>query len=161
VFANFVPATGEAVRGYLTQFADNANKATAIGVAVLLVSTLMLMLSIEDAFNRIWRVPKSRPAGMRFVMYWTVLTLGPLLLIVALVLSSYVLALPFVDSAEAQYSIRAHVLGWLPFLIEWGAMAAAYRLIPNRGVLWRDAAIGSLLAALMFEAAKRTFAWYV
>jgi len=161
VFANFVPATGEAVRAYLTQFADNATKATAVGVIALIASTLMLMLSVEDAFNRIWRVPTNRPAGMRFVMYWTVLSLGPLLLIAALVLSTYLFALPLFDSAEARYSLKTRLLGFLPFLIEWVGLTAAYRLIPNRTVPLRDALIGALIAAAALEAAKRGFAWYV
>ncbi len=161
IFENFVPATGEAVRGYLTQFADNANKATALGIIVLIVSTLTLMLSIEDAFNRIWRVPTNRPVGIRFVMYWTVLSLGPALLIVALALSTYLLALPLFGDAEALQPLRSGLLNSLPFLIEWIALIAAYRLIPNRSVATRDAAVGALVAALLFEAAKRGFSWYV
>lgn len=161
VFANFVPAAGDVVREYLGQFADNASKATAVGIAVLLFSALMLMLNVEDAFNRIWRVAKSRAAGARFVLYWTVLTLGPLLLIVALVLSSQLFALPLFDVADSEFSIKAHLLSWLPVLIEWVALAAAYVLIPNRSVRLRDAAIGALVATVLFELAKRAFAAYV
>ncbi len=161
IFENFVPATGEAVRGYLTQFADNANKATALGVIVLIVSTLMLMLSIEDAFNRIWRVPKSRPVGMRFVVYWSVLSLGPALIVVALAISTYLLALPLLGDVDAVYPVRSSLVGLLPFLIEWSALTAAYWLIPNRRVHVRHALLGALIAALLFETAKRAFAWYV
>ena len=161
IFQNFVPATGEAVRGYLTQFADNANKATALGIFILIVSTLMLMLSIEDAFNRIWRVPKSRPVGMRFIVYWAVLSLGPALIVVALAISTYLLALPLFGDFETIYPVRSSLIGLLPFLIEWTALTAAYWLIPNRRVHVRHAALGALVAALMFEAAKRAFAWYV
>ncbi len=161
IFENFVPATGEAVRDYLRQFADNANKATALGVIVLIVSTLTLMLSIEDAFNRIWRVPKSRPAGMRFMVYWAVLSLGPALIVVALAISAYLLALPLFGDIEALYPVRTKFIGSLPFLIEWTALTAAYWLIPNRSVHARHAALGALIAALLFEAAKRAFAWYV
>ena len=62
VFENFVPAAGSTVQGYITQFADSASKATAIGVLVLLFSAVSLMMSIEDAFNRIWRVQVARGA---------------------------------------------------------------------------------------------------
>jgi len=160
VFENFVPAAGSTVQGYITQFADNASKATAVGVLVLLFSAVSLMMSIEDAFNRIWRVQVARRASARFVIYWTALTLGPLLLVAALAISSYAFALPFIDAAEAQFSIKAKVLAALPFLIVWAAMIAAYAVIPNRGVRMRDALIGSLVAALLFEAAKRGFALY-
>src|SRR6185312_14926041 len=75
VFANFVPASGGTVQGYITEFAANASKATAVGILVLFFSAVALMMSIEDAFNRIWRVQTARPAGSRFVIYWTTLTL--------------------------------------------------------------------------------------
>ncbi len=161
VFANFVPAAGDVVQSYLAQFADNASKATAIGVGVLIVSTLMLMLSVEDAFNRIWRVSSNRRAGARLLLYWAVLTMGPLLLAVALAASSYVFALPLVGAADARYSIQAHLIAWLPLAVEWIALFAAYRLIPNRTVAARDAAIGASVAVFLFEAAKRAFAAYV
>lgn len=160
VFENFVPAAGSTVQGYITQFADNASKATAIGVLVLLFSSISLMMSIEDAFNRIWRVQVARRARARFVIYWTALTLGPLLLVAALAVSSYALALPFIDAAEAQFSIKARILAALPFLIVWSAMVAAYVVIPNRTVRLLHAVIGGFIAAALFEAAKRGFALY-
>lgn len=161
IFSNFVPAAGDTVQEYVTQFADNASKATAIGVLVLLFSAVALMMSIEDAFNRIWRVQAGRRPVSRFVIYWTALTLGPLLLVAALAISSYLFALPFIDAAEAQFSLRARVLGLLPFLIVWTALVAAFVVIPNREVRLRHAVVGALIAAVLFDLAKRGFAYYV
>lgn len=160
VFRNFVPAAGDVVQGYLTEFAANASKATAIGILVLIFSAVSLMMSIEDAFNRIWRVTTDRRATARFVIYWTALSLGPLLVVAALAISSYVFALPFIDAAATQFSLKARVLSALPFLIVWSALVAAYMVIPNRSIRLRDAAIGGLIAAVLFEIAKRGFAWY-
>lgn len=160
VFMNFVPAAGSAVQDYIFQFAQNASKATAIGVLVLLFSSLSLMMSIEDVFNRIWRVQVARSASARFVIYWTALTLGPLLLVAALAISSYALALPFLDAAEAQFSIKARVLAVLPFLIVFSTLVSAYMVIPSRKVHARHALIGALIAAVLFEAAKHAFALY-
>lgn len=160
VFDNFVPTAGSAVQGYITQFADNASKATVVGVLVLLFSAVSLMMSIEDAFNRLWRVQVPRSAGARFVIYWTALTLGPLLLVAALAISSYAFALPFIDAAEAQFSFKARVLSVLPSLIVLVALNAAFVAIPNRTVRARHAFIGALIAAVLFEAAKHGFALY-
>ncbi|KAB2900901.1 MAG: virulence factor BrkB family protein [Dokdonella sp.] len=160
VFENFVPAAGSTVQGYITEFADNASKATVVGVLVLLVSAIALMMSIEDAFNRIWRVSSSRSAAARFLVYWAALTAGPLLMVAALAVSSYLFALPFIDAAQAQYSIKAHVLSALPWLIVFTALIAAYVVIPNRSVRLRYALVGALIAALLFEGAKRGFALY-
>src|SRR5581483_10598447 len=70
-------------------------------------------------------------------------------------------ALPLVGAADARYSIQAHLIAWLPLAVEWIALFAAYRLIPNRTVAARDAAIGASVAVFLFEAAKRAFAAYV
>lgn len=161
LFENFVPATGAAIQGYFTEFAASASKATAIGVLILLFSAVSLMLSIEDAFNRIWRVATNRLPMARFVMYWTVLTLGPLLLAAALAISSYVLALPLLAEAGESFQMKARLLGMLPFAIQWFALTACYVLIPNCKVHLRHAAIGAFVAAALFEIAKRAFAAYV
>ncbi|MEO8459972.1 MAG: virulence factor BrkB family protein [Dokdonella sp.] len=161
VFQNFVPAAGDVVQNYLYQFADNASKATAVGILVLFFSAIALMMSIEDAFNRIFRVTVDRRAGSRLLIYWTALSLGPLLVVAALAISSYLFALPFIDIAEAQFSIKARLLSVLPFLIVWTAQLAAYTVIPNRTVAIRHAAIGALIAAILFEGTKRGFAFYV
>jgi membrane protein len=161
VFRNFVPAAGDVVQDYLTSFAANASKATVIGILVLLFSSIALMLSIEDAFNRIWRVPAGRPALARVLMYWTVLTLGPLLLVAMLALTSYVFALPILDQVEAEYSFKAHVLSMAPFLIQALLLLAAFVLIPHRRVQVRHAILGALLATSLIELAKHAFAAYV
>jgi membrane protein len=161
VFANFVPAAGDTVQGYITEFAANASKATAVGVLVLLFSAVALMMSIEDAFNRIWRVPNARGHASRFVIFWTALTLGPLLLVGALAISSYVIALPFIDAAAAEFSLKTRVISALPFLIVWSSLLAGYMVIPNRSVRFRHALLGSFIGAALFEIAKRGFALYV
>jgi membrane protein len=160
VFENFVPAAGSTVQGYITQFAENASKATAVGVLVLLFSAISLMMSIEDAFNRIWRVQTVRGTSARLLIYWAALTLGPLLLVATLAISSYAFALPFIGVAEAQFSIKARVLAALPFLLVLSVLMAAYVVIPNRAVRIRFAVLGALIAAILFEAAKRGFALY-
>ena len=160
VFENFVPAAGSTVQAYITEFAESASKATAIGILVLLFSAVSLMMSIEDTFNRIWRVQVTRSASSRFVIYWMALTLGPLLLVAALAISSYAFALPFIDAAEAQFSIKARMLSIAPFLITWAALVAAYVVIPNRAMRITHALAGALIAAVLFEAAKRGFALY-
>ena len=160
VFNNFVPAAGDVIQAYLTEFATNASKATAIGILVLVFSAISLMMSVEDAFNRIWRVKNNRGPASRFVIYWTALSLGPMLLVAALAISSYLIALPFIDAAATQWSIKDRALSALPFLIVWVALSTAYTVIPNRLVRFRDALIGSLIAAVLFESAKHGFAWY-
>jgi membrane protein len=161
MFANFVPSAGDTIQGYFTQFADSASKATAIGILVLLFSAISLMMSIEDAFNRIWRVPTGRTTASRLILYWTVLTAGPILLVGALAISSYVLAFPLLAQASDTFQFKPYLLSVLPFLIQWFALSAMYTLIPNCRIHLRHAAIGALIAAAVLEIAKYGFTSYV
>lgn len=161
MFDNFVPSAGDTIRDYFTQFTANAGKATAIGVLVLLFSSISLMMSVEDAFNRIWRVPTGRTLASRLLMYWAVLTAGPILMVGALAISSYAFALPLLAQADESFQVKVRLLGLLPFLISWFVLTAAYVIVPNCRVRVRHALIGALIAALASEAAKRGFAAYV
>ena len=78
VFANFVPSAARAVSGYLADFAANTRTLTAAGALALIGSLLLTLHSVESVFNRIWRVSGARPRLSRFLVYWTVLTLGTL-----------------------------------------------------------------------------------
>ncbi len=160
VFQNFVPATGYAVQHYLLQFASNASKLTGLGAVVLLFTSLMLMASIEERFNRIWRVSGRRTPWARFLVYWAALTLGPVALVSGLALTTYLTNLPGLTATS--YAPFGHMLlALLPFLITFGSLLALYRLVPNRDVKWKHAAIGALLSAAMFEIAKLAFGAYV
>lgn len=161
LFRNFVPATGEAVQHYIFEFAGNASKLTGIGGLILFVSALMLISSIEERFNRIWRVSARRSPLSRFLLYWVALTLGPMLMVAGLGITSYLIALPFLGEAGPSIAFKRYLFGMLPFVVTLIALFAMYRLIPNRRVSPRHAAIGAVLAAVLFEVAKRAFGAYV
>jgi membrane protein len=79
IFANFIPATGDVIQGYIEQFVANSSKMTAVGACGLIVTSLLLMYSIDSALNTIWRSTRVRPKVYSFAVYWMILTLGPLL----------------------------------------------------------------------------------
>ncbi len=83
--ANLFPDTiAKPVLGAITQFSTRANRLGLVGLAVLLISAIALMLTIDKALNAIWRVRKPRPFAQRVLVYWSAMTLGPLLLAVSL-----------------------------------------------------------------------------
>lgn len=80
------------VLGYLTQFAGKARKLGGAGLAVLFITALALILTIDRTLNAIWRVRKPRPLGQRVLVYWAVMTLGPIFLALSVSLTSYALS---------------------------------------------------------------------
>jgi len=160
IFANFFPVSARAVEQYLRGFSESARALTGTGVGALLISVLLTMWSIEQAFNRIWRVPSSRPQLTRFLMYWTLLTLGSLLMVAALAATSALFSIPALAGIEAQ-GFSDRLLRYLPHTVELLAFTAAYWLIPHRTVGLRYALAGALLATILFEWLKWALAIYL
>lgn len=160
IYRHFVPASGDTVQYYLQQFSQKSAQLTAIGLLFLIVTALMLMETIEYTFNEIWRVQQKRKALYRFLTYWAILTLGPILLAVSLSLTSYVVSLPLFEKTMGG-SVRAFFLNSLPFLFEVLAFTLLYLAVPNTHVRWRHALVGSVLTAVLFEMAKWGFAYFV
>ena len=153
IFSNFVPSAARAVQDYLKQFAANAGRLTAAGVIALVVSLLITLNSVEGAFNRIWRVRAARPQVGRFLMYWTVLTLGAFIAATSLAVSARFYALAIFNT-HAGHALAGLMLRLAPVAIELLAFAAIYRVVPHRTIKWRHAMAGALLATVLFELVK-------
>lgn len=160
VYGNFVPAAGDVVSRYLQQFAANAARLTVWGLAFVFVTAVMLIGTIEKAFNDIWHVRRQRKLGRRITAYWAVLTLGPVLLGMSLTLTSYLGSLaPFQQAAAGE--VRAALLRAVPVLFEFAAFVLVYTVVPNCAVRLRHAVLGAVVATLLFEFAKRGFGGFV
>jgi len=161
VFANFIPASGEVLQEYFQQFSRKASQLTGAGFVFLVVVALMLMANIDRAFNTIWRVKTKRSPLSLFIMYWSILSLGPLLIGVSMAVTSYLVSLPLLSDAAETLGIGARLLGLMPLLASAVAFTLLYAVVPNRRVPIRHALAGGVLAAVLFELAKRGFAFYL
>ncbi len=159
IFANFVPSSASAVQGYLTDLSTNAGKLTAAGAIALVVSVLVTLTSVETTFNRIWRVPTARPRFGRFLVYWTVLTLGALVAASSLALSTQFFALAIFETAPGRL-LEAVMLRLAPMAIELLCFATIFKVVPHRTVKWRHAIAGGVLSVLLFELVKQGIGFY-
>ena len=160
IFSNFVPSAASSVSGYLKQFSASAGKLTAAGVIALVVSLLITLNSVEATFNRIWRVGTSRPQLSRFLVYWTVLTLGALVAAASLAISVRFFALPVFATSGGKI-LQTLSLTLAPILIEFAAIAAIYRVVPHRTIKLRYAVAGALLATVLLELIKWALGVYL
>ena len=148
------------VLGALTQFAAKANRLGSVGLVVLGITALALMLTIDRTLNSIWCVQRSRPIAQRVLVYWSALTLGPLLLGASLALTSYAVSTGQDLVGSLPQSISA-LLNLLELAMMAAGMAALFHYVPNTDVRWRHALLGGSFVALAFTAAKSGLAWYV
>jgi len=167
VFRNLVPSIGEQAAWWFRTFADSAAKTTAIGVAGIAATGILLLVTVEDQLNLIWRVTSPRPWVQRILAYWTLITLGPLLIGISLSLSTYF------EIAARQVGFGEEAVAWIasswlhgvaravPALLEFIALTLLYCLIPNCAVRWRDGALGAAIATLAIEILKVGFSIYI
>jgi membrane protein len=145
---------------HLTQFAGNAGGVTLLGFGLLLLSSLALLLSIENTFNRIWQVKKPRPLLRRLALYLAILLAGPVVLGASLWATSYLLAAS-TRLAGPPPPWLSHALNFGPVVLGAAGFACLFRFVPFTAVPWRNAIAGGLLAGIAFEFGKRGFAIYL
>ena len=160
VFSHFVPSAARAIESRLGDLAGNITQLTTAGVIALVISLLVTLNSVESTFNRIWRVASARPQLSRYLVYWTVLTLGALLAAASLAASARFLALPLFDQPQWQW-LASWGTGITPILIELLVVMLVYRVVPHHTVKWRHAFAGALLAVALLEVVKTGLGMYL
>lgn len=155
-----VPASRQVIQETVGQFVDATSQLTAVGVAGLAVTAIMTLGTIERTFNIIFRVVNGRSLLSRVVVYWTLLTLGPLLIGASFAVAGMLFdetwklghqSVPFLDRL-------AFVT---PFALTVLAFVLIYTLVPNRPVRLLDAMAGALVGASLFAGLRYAFVWFL
>jgi membrane protein len=158
LFEHFVPKAARTVQGYLSGFALNAQQITWLGAFALLLSAVVMLASAEDTLNRIFRADRHRPPLKRFLMYWTMLTFGPIMIGAGFAASTMLLELPGgAENVPWPHAVPRWLVALLPAFLAWVGVTLTFRVVPNTLVRLKHAAIGALLTCFLFLLAKRGF----
>ncbi|MCB9849595.1 MAG: YihY family inner membrane protein [Phycisphaerales bacterium] len=130
-----------------------------IGGALLIWTALTLLITIENSLNRIFGAPRSRAVGRRIVIYWSALTLGPVVLALASYLGERMID-TFLNVPVIKYLMVP--IGWVgPIIVGILVMSAIYKLLPNTRVKMRAAVGGALVAVPAWLIARWGFTLYI
>lgn len=151
---------GAVVASYLGQFAQRAERVTLLGLAVLALTALAQMLTIEHAFNAIWKVKKSRPWLRRLALHLLTLLAGPLVFGAALASTAYLASVSF-GLIEASRWMQIAFAQAMPVFFLAALFSLLYWALPNRPVSLWHAGFAGVLAALAFVGMQHLFALYV
>lgn len=159
----FIPEVSAEIVPQVNNFIANANTAAvgAVGFAVLLYTSLSFLGTIERAFNRIWGVRAGRPLLRRFVLYWTLLTVTPVLLAASISLSTLAqnnAVYSWMDSHVPYFSQFTVVL--TQYLVAWILFAGIYLLMPNTKVRFQSAVGGALVSGTLWQLMMSVYVWY-
>lgn len=161
LLTNMLPETGgKMISRYVEQFAESATKLTAFGLIFLALTAMLVMVTIDNAFNTIWRVTKPRPLVKRVFVYWAVITLAPLLIGASLSLTSWLVGLSM-GYAKHTPIFGVITLKVVPVILTTLAFILLFRVLPNRYVPLRHAFIGGVVAAAAFESMNRGFGFFI
>jgi membrane protein len=160
IYSNFLPKSTIAFDKALNAFTEKSSNLTVIGVLFLFVTTVLMLTSIETVFNRIWRVKETRTGLVGFMRYWTIISLGPIVLGSVFVLSSTVASMNVLSNNFAGYQLDGALILWLiSFILTIVGFFILYWTIPNRTVPIFSAVIAACFSATVFEILKHLFGW--
>lgn len=160
-FEYFAPSIGDQIVGHLNEFTRQAGNLTGVGIVFLAITSILMLRTTEQTLNRIWKVQEPRKGTTSLLMYWAVLTLGPLCLGAALGLSSYITSVKIFSDAASFFGGAAFWLSLLPFFAMTLMMSIIYIIVPNCHVPWKFGVVGAAVSALLMEGAKAGFALFV
>ncbi|MBV8464481.1 MAG: YihY family inner membrane protein [Burkholderiales bacterium] len=153
IASNLVPdAAGKVITVYMRQFTDNAVKLTTVGMLSLGVTAVAMIATIDQTFNRIWRVRRQRSLLVKTITYWAILTLGPLLIGVSITLTGWL---------AGHGTLIATLLDSCSFLIALGGLTILYRVVPNCPVPRNHAIGAAAVATAALDLMKALFGWYI
>jgi len=155
------PHVGIEIGQQLTLFVDNARKLTALGIVVLAFIAMMLLHTASDTFDEIFRIKKQRGLATRFLAYWTLLTLGPLLFAIGFSLTAGLVVQSAPGGEAFLDDLLVFLRGLIPFFVEWIAFVFIFWLAPSKPGELADAAAAALVAAVLMQVLKAGFALYL
>ncbi len=157
IINNVVPDAGQDINMYFTQFINAAAKLTTIGVIGIILTAILLLSTIENSFNFIFKVTRPRRFTTKITLYWTIITLGPLLLGVAFSMKGYV---AFNDVLQSIPELNVMLGTILPFLLTWLVLTSVYVFVPNKRVGFLNAVAGAFVALCLFWILRNGFSLF-
>lgn len=161
VIANMMPQFGDALKDNINSFIANASKTTVVGLVTLVIISLLLIRRIDLTLNKIWHTTLKRSRVTTFAVYWTVLTLGPILLGISIAISSSLTAERIFGDGVVSSGLGSFSVSLIPMFLSFVIFTIMYMAVPVTKVKFFHASAGAFFAALAQELVRRLFTFYI
>ena len=150
-----IPVAGDTIANFLTESLTRTLDIGLgpIGVISLLITSVMLFVHIEDCINDIWHVVKPRAFYLRILLFYAVVTLGPLLISFSIFQAAQFLSEYMLDGIVWKLLRDVSILT--------GACFIVFKFMPNTRVQLKYAFIPAIVAGIVIEIAKLSFGFYL
>lgn len=157
---NLLPdRAGKVITTYVLQFSQKASELTLFGTLGVLISSVVLLITVDRAFNAIWEVKRPRPWWNRFSIYWLAITLGPLLMAGSVAVTTYVVRVS-VGAINELDGLQSFFLRILALTLFGMFFSFLYFAMPNRRVEPAHAVAGGLFSAVGISLLQRLLGLY-
>jgi membrane protein len=158
-FEYMLPQSVDSLAGYLNEFVAKAKGMSSIGLILLILSAITLLKTIEKSFNTIWGVKDDRRTVTKLMVYWALLTIGPLFMGASIGLTTYITSMPYISDVIQE---TRFITGYfVPVVFAWIGFTCLFWFVPNAPVNAKDALISAAVTAIVFELTKRGFVLFV
>lgn len=153
ILAMLSEGSGEMVQTYLEQFIKNVQASTVgiVGFIGLFITLTLTYLNVNKAFQKIWEVEKTKPIHHRILRVFLLLTLGPILLTLSIVIST---------TLATQLQIIPYISYLLAYALTYILYVLLYSLVPSERIPLKTILVAAIVPSLMLELAKVGYAIY-
>jgi membrane protein len=130
-----------------------------VGILLFIWAATGLLGTVENSFNDIYGSSSGRPWYLRLPLYYTVISLGPLVVLAGQWVQGHVIG--FIQTEAWTNWLVSPVAAAIPVLAMWLVIFLMYVLLPNTMVSKKAATVGSFVAAMLLLAARMAFSIYV
>ena len=156
IFSNLMPVNSESIMEHIDGFLENSAKMGIVGLAMILVASLLFFKNFEYIANKIFRA-KNRTLWESITTYWTLLTLTPIALGISFYITGYIATI----ASSNEYTSGFDILPLVPYVIIWGLFFLIFQIGPNVKINPRASLISSFIIAIVFSVSKNAFIYYV
>ena len=151
VATKLLPVSREQIASHLLSWSGNITFESLglVGLVTTMLLAFVMINSLERIINVIWRAERRRSLAQKFIVFYTIATIAPLLVGTSLYQAT-------------RFGLTSGVIGFvLSFVATWLALFFANYFLPAKKLRIRSACVGALMSALLFELAKHAFRIYV
>jgi|HubBroStandDraft_4_1064222.scaffolds.fasta_scaffold99323_2 membrane protein len=162
ILKHFVPSSAVSIKSYIETVAASGAKMSLVGLISSLLTGVLLIFTMEGALNAVWQIKRGphRKGMAAFLLYWSILTLLPILAVCVFAASFYIYRISHVYKAIQIITSYVPMLFIVDIIFTWIAFTLIYIILPNAKVRFRHAALGALIGAIIFESMKNAFSFF-
>ncbi len=161
ILANFIPNSSAVIEHYFELFAQQATNLPKFTIIFLFFTAITLIITVKHTLNDIWHEPHEIKRLKPWLLYWLVLILAPFFIGSTVFISTYIFSLPWLSQLTHKLGVIPLLLVILSLGINTIMLSSLYIVVPSHNPTLGDGLFGGFIAAVLFEIAKKGFAFYL